>query len=441
MKKDSYDFPGKRAYRRAWREFVHSFLSGSSPKETTVACFPGHECLEITEVYDSLGIPRENITCLERDRATAREINRTLKGAHLVQQNAKDFFETTDKKFTIINLDYQGQLASDERDTIASICERQLLGRRGILGTNFYASREHSGRQAEYQNYANFHRNGLMTLQQTMQLFGSKVNYALIDETQGLKAVRSDGISQALLSTIASQRPGFFYKQALETMLKLRPMMLQQIYRDIDPTDPQQLKNASHDAPIMSVLAPLYLKAMRQLPELSKLHDTSLMQILNYCITECEKPYLVENHKRYSYRTDANRAPLFCDFFCVNRHWYRWENDYLTFTVEGDDVKAYQRAKPIEQLLKTVNKFIVGPVRAYLPEFTPKRVPLDQTVEMEARPSKDQLTKADAIQLLESGCNPVEIVEVYKGFSISQLRALKAHVTMGTYRPNIQVQN
>ncbi|MEK6822464.1 MAG: hypothetical protein AABY13_01435, partial [Nanoarchaeota archaeon] len=135
MKKASYNFPGKRAYRRAWREFIHSCLHKMSPRDMTVACFPGHECLEITEVYDQLRIPRENITCMERHPTTARQIRNKLKGVNVVQGDAQNFFEATDEKFTIINLDYQGQLGCEERDTVSSICERQILKRCGILGT------------------------------------------------------------------------------------------------------------------------------------------------------------------------------------------------------------------------------------------------------------------------------------------------------------------
>ena len=46
------------------------------PKDLQVLCFPGIDATEVFQVYDSLGIPRENITGLERDPYVAEQIER-----------------------------------------------------------------------------------------------------------------------------------------------------------------------------------------------------------------------------------------------------------------------------------------------------------------------------------------------------------------------------
>ena len=405
-----------------------------SPRDMTVACFPGHECLEITEVYDQLRIPRENITCMERHPTTARQIRNKLKGVNVVQGDAQNFFEATDEKFTIINLDYQGQLGCEERDTVSSICERQILKRCGILGTNFYGSRESDTRQSEYRHHANLQKNGAMHIQQKMQEFGLNVDFGSIGDRQELSVARSDGISQAVLRTIFSQGPGFFFREAMELTLKAYTTLSKDQYCSLEPMTPSLLKDVSHSPAFLSLLLPVYIKAMRQLPELRSLDDTTLTETLTYFMMEHEKPYLVEQHARYLYRTDANQAPLFCDFFYLSRHWYRWENNYLSFAVQNDEIKIHRRSESIRQLLKTAKKFIEGPVRSYLPQFMPPRTSLEQIANEETTPLKDRLNKSDAVTLLESGCSPTEIADVYDGFSVGQLRALKAHVTMGTYK-------
>jgi len=46
---------------------------------------------------------------------------------------------------------------------------------------------------------------------------------------------------------------------------------------------------------------------------------------------------------------------------------------------------------------------------------------------------KDKLLKDEALALLEGGVPISEILETYSGFTDHQLRAFKAHITMGTY--------
>ena len=47
-------------------------LQYRKPSQVTVLCFPGVDTTEIEEVYDPLGIPRENIIGLERDPEIAK---------------------------------------------------------------------------------------------------------------------------------------------------------------------------------------------------------------------------------------------------------------------------------------------------------------------------------------------------------------------------------
>jgi len=51
--------------------------------------------------------------------------------------------------------------------------------------------------------------------------------------------------------------------------------------------------------------------------------------------------------------------------------------------------------------------------------------------------TNDPITKEQAIALLKDGCSPAEIAECFDGFSKNTLRAIKAHITMGTYTADV----
>ncbi len=69
----TYNDPAKQLSRQKLRDFIQkTVLSKKRAKDVRVVCFPGAEVegeegLEIKEIYDPLGIPRKNITGLERD--------------------------------------------------------------------------------------------------------------------------------------------------------------------------------------------------------------------------------------------------------------------------------------------------------------------------------------------------------------------------------------
>ena len=61
----------------------------------------------------------------------------------------------------------------------------------------------------------------------------------------------------------------------------------------------------------------------------------------------------------------------------------------------------------------------------------------DEIVEYEEDSGLEKITKEDAIDFLASGIPPQEIYEAYPtSFTQGQLRAFKAHITMGTYEQN-----
>lgn len=145
----TYNDPAKQLWRVKLREFIaEHILPYRNPRTVRVACFPGAEIegeegLEIKEVYDPLGIPRENIVGLERDAECAQRLRHANLGIEVVEEDALDYFmHPCTRPFQIINLDYLGQMTLKEGKTLESIASQQHLDHHGILATNFFGSRE-----------------------------------------------------------------------------------------------------------------------------------------------------------------------------------------------------------------------------------------------------------------------------------------------------------
>jgi len=148
--KDSYDFDTKRKYHEQLEQFIRRFYDARLRKKRfreaiRVACFPGHEGLEVLHVYDKLGLPRENIVGLERDPDIAQQIEDLKLGIQVENKTDAGFFEETPDKFDIVNLDYQGIVAEDSIYAIQLLAGRPIFNDKAILGTNFLGKRETDG--------------------------------------------------------------------------------------------------------------------------------------------------------------------------------------------------------------------------------------------------------------------------------------------------------
>jgi len=150
MAKETYDFESKRKVRENFSKFIKRYL-GHKIKDLKVACLPGEEALEIFEVYDPLGIPRENIWGIERGEKEYNRLQSKNLGIHLFPGDDVDFLMQTEHKFDVINLDYQGMFGTPAFRSLKAIARRQILQDKGILGTTFFANREKEKTQLSYQ--------------------------------------------------------------------------------------------------------------------------------------------------------------------------------------------------------------------------------------------------------------------------------------------------
>ena len=109
MVKDYRRIESKRRIRRRAKEFIKRYIHLlGNPKSIRYFSLLGTSDRELVEVTDSLGIPRENIICAEKNKKAQDYIKKQDWGIELFEGDVLDFLLNTEEKLDVINLDYQG---------------------------------------------------------------------------------------------------------------------------------------------------------------------------------------------------------------------------------------------------------------------------------------------------------------------------------------------
>lgn len=145
----TYNDPSKQLARNKLREFIlKQFPDLKVRQRLRIACFPGaekegEEAIEVKEVYDPLGILRNNVVGIERDHERAQRLRAANLGIEVVEEDASEYFLRDEvKPLDIIHLDYLGQQTIEETFTLEYIASRQWLNHSGIVATTYFGSRE-----------------------------------------------------------------------------------------------------------------------------------------------------------------------------------------------------------------------------------------------------------------------------------------------------------
>ncbi len=146
-----YDFLVKQRARKELRKFIKNHLGGKL-QSLKVLCFPGEQALELTQVYDLLGVPRENITCLETDPSIFDKLQRKNLGCEIHLSTLSRFIQANlDRKFDVISLDFMGRLEKNAED-ICGLVARGHMSDDCVLYTNFCTGREGTSEKEFYEN-------------------------------------------------------------------------------------------------------------------------------------------------------------------------------------------------------------------------------------------------------------------------------------------------
>jgi len=101
-----------------------TLLKFRKPSQLRVLFFPGVDAAEVHQVYDPLGIPRENLVGIERDRHVYDHLQSQGLGIQLVKASIEDYVESQDRfDFDVVSLDYIGPITRTQELTL-----RKILG-------------------------------------------------------------------------------------------------------------------------------------------------------------------------------------------------------------------------------------------------------------------------------------------------------------------------
>lgn len=446
----TYHDPVKQLAREKLREFIKKrLLSSKNPEDLRVVCFPGaevkgEEALEVKEVYDPLGIPRQNITGLEVDAEKTERLRRANLGIHVINARDADFFKKTDGRYDVISLDYTGQQTDAVVEALKQISGRHLLGLEGVLMTNFLGQRESEhmkkilslkllgSLKEDYDEFRKDIKGMLAIAEGTSEQDLDEIRNAVTMHTRRLLAGGTANLHQ--LGALAAHPYSEFVNRHITTLFR-------KVYTHLD-SDPtlqkllslgtmkrDDLEAMQHDATAAKTEWPHFQRKYLAIHLSQKYHIP--IDIANNFVILLEwseaDGYHVSEIERYRYISNKNSS-MMTDVFYTKR---------LSGVIPGlDDMIGVVNGKvTINPKKLSRNEFYrrsVKITRAQVAiqggiEKLPEQVFLGSSYR---RPTR--ISRKDAIDLLKSGCTPVEIADCYGGFTKMQLAAFKAHyITMG----------
>lgn len=414
----TYNDPAKQRSREKLLDFIRKHLSFRKPKDLRVVCFPGaeiegEEALEVREVYDRLGIPRQNITGLEQDPKNAERLRKANLGIQVVETDAYSFFSTTTKQFDIVSLDYCGHQTLREYETLKAVAVRKLLRNASVVSLSYSSGRE--GEDTKFLMGGTYQpeiiRGAVPILEQGDPRAWERritalpdVRRSIADGTFDTRTAR-DGITvnslHALTTGVGNPRLGY----ADELLKKLAP----------------EVRFASYFPPMP--------------PE-----DVVRMSFKLICLmswAHCDN-YGTSAVERYSYVSNKNTKMLM-DLFLLSypERAYRVVSGLIFYDVSAEMMVFNDANHRREKYAKLVNSLYDEWVLNEGDFFRFLEKPLSERIDLGSSwdPSKKRkrIARRDALYLLREGVPPQEIVETYGGYTLRQLAAMKAHITMGTY--------
>ncbi len=462
-----------------------------------VLCLPGTTLAEIQQVYDPLNIPRKNILGLERDPAIVELQRSFNSGINIENVSVEDYFAGKSScRFHVVNLDYTGSMLRQQSEIVramvrANSASRYVLheshsARRDPTAIGLYASFDAAISREEGPDNApclypieKFNREAL---KQNAASNGAKVR--MLQEGSA-KTIRSDGLTSGLL--LALDNP--FDSRDLLKMFHLNGQELgnKQIKfiaesskergRPLSalPGDPN-CRAFSPEFQFWLSAAQGILANRLETSGASKEDAVVVSQMLIGTLTS-KFAYGATAIERYAYVSESG-CPMIGDIISIRDHpsfrvgiqrlanqfregfmnqgsifqamqeWLEFVTPYIDLrrrALESDRAFLGNASRPLLTKARALEELRAG---TSLDEIRTKYrgaadKPLAQwkvhltmgtydplTVGEEG----DLLSKEDAIQLIVSGIPVTEIAAAYPGsFSIGQLRAFKAHVTMKSY--------
>jgi hypothetical protein len=402
MKKSYESIPKAKA-----RKHLELFIKKIYPKRKLrknlkVLSLLGHEDHELRNVWDPLGVPRENITNIEKDPEAFELSKKRYSDVQTHYGTIEDFLDKTDETFDVINYDTTSQFGLNERNALRFIAYKGLLGDKGVLVSWFVG-----------------HREGGYNKQWFRDRFEEDSSFIDERDTSFIKD-RSDLISRMICSIMIDGRA--FYNP--HPFVKLEPFS--SVYKESvkvlsrehgiedgkffwDPVKGNKI--------IKKVLKDLSKKTFPQMG------DDGIYLLKEALFYQDIGSYFTTLQKRMKYVGD-NGTPMLIDINYLKR------DDFsdITHMIHGEDGE-HEIFIPAISDNKTLRKRINYFMRCRglcVGEYLDERMNLGSSM-------KPLITKEKAIEEFKNGSTVEEIKEKFRGTNGKPLAQWKAHFTMGTY--------
>ena len=469
---------GKRRARRKWREFIKPRTANR--KKTQILCFPGEHGYEIEQCYRPLGFRDENIWGLERDPKAAKIIRERYPHINLIEMDLADFVgQYEGPPFDLVSLDYCGNFGTDKIKPIMLLSCRGLLSDRACIMLNLMAGREQAEDKVGMRNlYARVLQDKAHLQGKTVSVYEAVelVNNAADEE---LAKVRDDAVTHSVLSALGYLMPSmrvcfdFGLTQVRGSAVSLSPntniisddgnghMVFENVSVS-DGKDKVQLGTQIKHEAIMDINAELkslgvieFAKYDSQIRESLRkkaipddFYDYHLGRTLVMAFfDQYGMPDFPVKLERYSYVSESGRRML-TDFVEIRhlrealdrmptmvapmhkkedptQHRFMLHPKPEVGTMEG-------MAEYLKQLKKLVFAYAEGIAKHIKtePDNWPEREDLGGG---EAIPLNEEKLKQRVIELVKKGRTAEEIALKVPYLQPGQIRAIRAHCTMGTY--------
>lgn len=447
--KETYQNVVKQRCRKHFRKFIKRHLN--RPHNAKVLCFPGHECLEIFEVYDKLGVRRENIYCLERDKKVAAMIAEKNLGVKLIVEEFNDFIKNTDVVFDIVSLDFMGQLGTFE-DAIFNMHARGLIADHAVVFTNFCGARESSRTKRLYENQ----------VKKNASEKDRREEEALVKKLIEATNVGDEDAQNKIVDELEKRWASPLNKPVSETRDEAVHMALREVFMAGVGTSPYQnlatkeIKiEEEHEDPstipeghvgigsmlvrtveCKSIIERLLSRKIKNIGA-----DLAEMMVENLHVMGGNIGVWVHDiHGAESYKyVGDNGMPMFADVFHLKK-WNEYERFSQYVDKNADTLEGFWR--PLFELPEALLHVLIYKIMAVSQPLgfeskCPARVHLGNESEYhpEVKVLAPEDQKSKAIELIQK--NPgisTDQVSLLTGAPSRRVAAWKAHVTMGTYK-------
>ena len=306
-----YDYPNKSAWRQKWLGFIVNYIKKNNlnPKDLKVLCLPGPEALEIKEVYDRLGIPRENVFGVEIDKKRFDYLQTQAEGARLFNEDILSYLRKTNERFDIVMLDMDGFLDKHMFQALQKLFSRELVNKKAVFGTNFFTTREGEEQKEFYSKPLQAELIELLTEneikewtqpEKVKQVLGCEYNGVSIDS---LKKLRDYGITGMIVKTLLGRQltevnPAYSLLPENERCKKAEAML-------------------ASDGLLKTLIYNDHMRSHLQ----SFLRQVGLAELTSVIELYFSKAYFIEHAERYKYETRSTIPVMFySDFFELNQH-------------------------------------------------------------------------------------------------------------------------